>query len=311
MLCLCLGLRCALTPPVLAGVQGVCVWAQVSALPRHSWLGFVVGAFGVWFCGGPAIPRWGLGCVCFVTGFSCAPPFLAGVCGVCVWIRVLRARCYFWLGCWGMCSFARAPSVPRHPLVGPPVAWDCVGVAVGGVSPPPSFFHFSRSGCAGGGVLWVWFSALLCSGSLVVAVACLGPGPLGLRPPAPFRLGFVFFFSVSVWPAARNFSGWVCAGVSGVLFSPCLRRPCGRGGPLLLGGRRRAGRGGPPDQPDRSINPIFRSHLVENHERQLLTRVETLSQRKKKIKSPCAYLFIVPNAIPWASDPYTYLIALP
>ena len=35
-------------------------------------------------------------------------------------------------------------------------------------------------------------------------------------------------------------------------------------------------------QPEGSINPIFRSYLVENNERQPLTRAETLSQRKKK-----------------------------
>ena len=35
-------------------------------------------------------------------------------------------------------------------------------------------------------------------------------------------------------------------------------------------------------QPDGSINPIFRSYLVENNQGQLLTRAETLSQRKKK-----------------------------
>ena len=35
-------------------------------------------------------------------------------------------------------------------------------------------------------------------------------------------------------------------------------------------------------QPDGSINPIFRSYLVENNEGQLLTRAETLSQRKRK-----------------------------
>ena len=35
-------------------------------------------------------------------------------------------------------------------------------------------------------------------------------------------------------------------------------------------------------QPDRSINPIFRSYLVENNDGQLVTRAETLSQRKKK-----------------------------
>ena len=34
-------------------------------------------------------------------------------------------------------------------------------------------------------------------------------------------------------------------------------------------------------QPDGSIHPILRSYLVEN-EGQLLTRAETLSQRKKK-----------------------------
>ena len=35
-------------------------------------------------------------------------------------------------------------------------------------------------------------------------------------------------------------------------------------------------------QRDWSINPIFRSYLVENNEGQLRTRAETLSQRKKK-----------------------------
>ena len=35
-------------------------------------------------------------------------------------------------------------------------------------------------------------------------------------------------------------------------------------------------------QPDAAINPICRSYLVENNESQLLTRTETLSQRKKK-----------------------------
>ena len=35
-------------------------------------------------------------------------------------------------------------------------------------------------------------------------------------------------------------------------------------------------------QPDGTINPIFRSYLVENNESQLLTRAENLSQRKRK-----------------------------
>ena len=35
-------------------------------------------------------------------------------------------------------------------------------------------------------------------------------------------------------------------------------------------------------QPDGGINPVFRSYLVESNDGQLLTRAETLSQRKKK-----------------------------
>ena len=43
-------------------------------------------------------------------------------------------------------------------------------------------------------------------------------------------------------------------------------------------------------EPDGSIKPIFRSYLVENNEGQLLTRAETLSQRKKKDQFPCVSL---------------------
>ena len=35
-------------------------------------------------------------------------------------------------------------------------------------------------------------------------------------------------------------------------------------------------------QPDGSINPIFRTYVVENNEGQLLTRTEPMSQRKKR-----------------------------
>ena len=41
------------------------------------------------FRGNAANPGWGLGCVCLGTCFDFAPPFLAGVCGVCSWARVL------------------------------------------------------------------------------------------------------------------------------------------------------------------------------------------------------------------------------
>ena len=39
-------------------------------------------------------------------------------------------------------------------------------------------------------------------------------------------------------------------------------------------------------QPDGSINPIFCSYLLEDNEGQLLTRAETLSQRKKRNQPP-------------------------
>ena len=42
-------------------------------------------------------------------------------------------------------------------------------------------------------------------------------------------------------------------------------------------------------------NPMEVSYIVENKRGQLLTRAETLSHRKRKNQSPCAYIFIVPN----------------
>ena len=39
-------------------------------------------------------------------------------------------------------------------------------------------------------------------------------------------------------------------------------------------------------QPDGSINPIFCSYLDANNKGQLLTRAETLTQRKRKTSSP-------------------------
>ena len=106
--CLCLRLGFAVTQQLLAGVQGVCVWARVSTSPRHSWLGVVVRALGVGFRANAATPGWGLGCVCLDVGFCCDAPFLAAVYGACVWAWAFCAACYFWLGCLGVCSLARA-----------------------------------------------------------------------------------------------------------------------------------------------------------------------------------------------------------
>ena len=93
------------TPPLLAQVcgVGVCVWARVSAEPRHSWLGcwgvcVLVCVLLLW----PASPGWGLrlGCVCLVSGFGCAPPLLAGLLGcMCARVRAPLAPCHSWLGC--------------------------------------------------------------------------------------------------------------------------------------------------------------------------------------------------------------------
>ena len=128
--CVCLCVRSACTPPLLAGLCGVglCVWAWVLAVPRHSWLGcwgvcVLVCALRLY----PATPGWGVrcGCVCLGWNFGCAPPLLAevlgcaclcarsactlpllaGSCGggLCAWARVSAASRHSWLACWGVC----------------------------------------------------------------------------------------------------------------------------------------------------------------------------------------------------------------
>ena len=103
-LCVRLCLRSACTLPLLAGVCAVVVWGwvRVAAAPRHSWLGcrglcLLVCALRLH----PATPDWGVrrGCVCFGSGFGCAPPLLAGLLGcVCARVRAPLAPCHSWLG---------------------------------------------------------------------------------------------------------------------------------------------------------------------------------------------------------------------
>ena len=143
-LCVCWCGRSACTPPLLAGVRavGVCVWARVSAAPRHSWLG----CWGVCVLVGvpplyPATPGWGVrcGCVCLDSGFGCAPPLLAGLSGcVCACVRAPLAPshsshrcvvwvCVFWLGfrlrpatpgwCVRLCACSCARSACTQPLL--------------------------------------------------------------------------------------------------------------------------------------------------------------------------------------------------
>ena len=104
-LCVCLCARFACAPPLLAGVVGVrvCAWGRVSAAPRHSWLGcWGVCVFVCALCLDPATPGGGVRsvCVCFGSGFGCAPPLLAGVLGcVCVCVHALPVPRHSWRGC--------------------------------------------------------------------------------------------------------------------------------------------------------------------------------------------------------------------
>ena len=94
--CLCGGATC--TPPIRAGVCGVCVWVWVLHLLRPSWMGFVVFVFGCQFCLHPARHGWGEGCLCLGVHFLLSPPILSQVCGVVVWARVLPSSRQSWLG---------------------------------------------------------------------------------------------------------------------------------------------------------------------------------------------------------------------
>ena len=141
--CVCLCACSACTPPLLAGVcgVGVCARSRVSAAPRHSWLGcwgvcVLVCLFRLY----PATPGWGMrrGCVCLGSGFGCAPPLPAGVCGVGVgaWAQVAAAPSHSWLGCRSVCVFGCALCL--YPAT---LGWDvrcwCVCLGSGfGCTPP-------------------------------------------------------------------------------------------------------------------------------------------------------------------------------
>ena len=167
--CVCLGSGFSCAPPLLAGVLGcvcaplapshswprvrgvgVCVWARVSAAPRHSWLGcWAVCVLRLH----PATPGTGArcGCVCLGSGFGCAPPLLAGLLGcvraplapshswprvrgvgVCAWTRVSAAPRHSWLGCWAVCVLCLHPATP-----GTGVRCGCVCLGSGfGYAPP-------------------------------------------------------------------------------------------------------------------------------------------------------------------------------
>ena len=167
--CVCSCVRSACTPPLLAGVRavGVCIWARVSAAPRHSWLGCWGVCLLVWALRlHPATPGWGArpGCVCLGFGFGCTPPLLAGVLGcVCAGVGALLAPRHSWLACapwvcvfgvgfrlrpatpgWGIgvcvCSCWCPPCTP--PLLAGPLGCVCAGVRA------PPVPRLSWLGCA-------------------------------------------------------------------------------------------------------------------------------------------------------------------
>ena len=140
--CLCLWVCSPCTPSLLAGVCGVgmCAWAGVWAVPRHSWLGCCGVCVFVgsprWY---PTTPGWVVAvCVCWLARPACTPPLLAGVCGVgvCAWAWVSAAPRHPWLGCWGVCVFVGAPRL--YPATaGWGVRCGCVCLGSGSGCAPP------------------------------------------------------------------------------------------------------------------------------------------------------------------------------
>ena len=158
--CACLCACPPRTPPLLAGLcgGGVCVWARVSAAPRHSWLGCWGVCVQVWALRlHPATPGWGVrcGCVCLGSGFGCAPPLLAGVLGcVCAGARALLVPRHSWLGCapW-VCVFG--PGFRLRPAT----PGSGVGVCVCSCACPPCTPPLLAGVCHVGVCFWARVSA--------------------------------------------------------------------------------------------------------------------------------------------------------
>ena len=224
--CLCLGLGCGwvwvlVTPPVLAGVLGGCVWVRFMVSSLFCRLGFVVFAVGLGFWPAPHLSWLGIwdvrGCVrvlpaprraCWGLGFGCAPPLLGGCWGVCVLVCPSRVvSCTSWLGVlWGGVWLVPRPATPGwgvgvcvclcpRPVCSPPLLAGvcCVGVRVGPGSPLcPALL--------GGvvGVCFIWGGGVSCFRFVVFVAGCPYPGPCGPCPPIPSLSGWVagsFFFS--------------------------------------------------------------------------------------------------------------------
>ena len=258
-LCVCSCARSACTQPLLARVRsvGVCVWARVSAAPRHSWLGWWaacdrvraplapshswhrcavwVSVFGLWFRLRPATPGWVLGCGWAGVRAPLAPShsWLGCAVWVCVFgLGFLAAPRHSWLGCWGVRVCVRAPLASSHSWHGCAV-WVCVfwlgfwlrpatpgwGVHCGCVCSGSGF------GCAPpllAGVCGVWVGCCLAPVLVLLFVAYCARSPFLWHPAA-----------VAAWHLS------VCLGCGRRRASlACLVAPCGA--PRLV----RSGRSG-------------------------------------------------------------------
>ena len=199
--CVCLSVRSACTPPVMAGMCGVCVcaWAQILAAPRHPCLGCVCVLFVCVLRLYSATSGWGVlcGCVCLSSGLSCALPLLAGVFGcVCACVRAPLVPRQSWLGCAvSVCvlvlglGFQLRPATPgwgfrvcvclcaRSACTTPLLAWVCGGGVWG--RPRVSAAHrHSWLGCWG---VCVFMRALSLypatpGWSVLCGCVCLGSG---------------------------------------------------------------------------------------------------------------------------------------
>ena len=148
-----------LTPPVLAGVLGGCVWARFVVLSLYCWL-FVVFVVGVW-----CRPAYG---TCVVSWAPCLPPAVSGSgvrCGYVCWARVSAVPSPSWLGCRGVFF-----------------AVFFLGVPVPGLVVPVPALPFFRAG------LVALFFFLLVSVSLFLSGRCCWLGVAGFGWAVPLCL---------------------------------------------------------------------------------------------------------------------------
>ena len=243
-----------LTPPVLAGVLGGCVWARFVVLSLYCRL-FVVFVVGVRFR--PAYPT------CLVSWAPCLPPAVSGSgvrCGRVCWARVSAVPSPSWLGCRGVffalfffSFFFLGVPVPGLVVPVPPSPFFRAGLvalsfffsACFGVPFPggPLFLAWCCRFWVGGPPVPLWGSCLRCllGGGLAASGGVGGRfGGCGLfsrlfpLPPPFFFSGGGLACSSLCLPWAGAPTGLHSVLCSGLLFSVafCLAafRPHGSGG---------------------------------------------------------------------------------